>query len=225
MQYVRLCGGARGDAAVAVAIDDAVAMIPVRTMPVVSAALCAAVVAAGLLQTASGAGQFGDHKSCEECVAAGFGWHQSKAKCGGFANTDCAAAASLQAAASGAHPELSRLASEAASACAAPCGSAVECYGGRVHQDLARWKGGKGLAADHITSSRAQIGSTPRLTHYQIIGGKLYRQPKCMFEPRCRGIEYFLLWLLAGAPRRSSARPCPHFEMFFVDGPRRTAVD
>uniref|UniRef100_A0A914WRT2 Glycosyl transferase CAP10 domain-containing protein n=1 Tax=Plectus sambesii TaxID=2011161 RepID=A0A914WRT2_9BILA len=39
-----------------------------------------------------------------------------------------------------------------------------------------------------------------RGVHYQIIDHKLYRQEKCMFGPRCEGVEHFILELIDELP-------------------------
>lgn len=47
----------------------------------------------------------------------------------------------------------------------------------------------------------AAVKSAPwPLVKYQILGGKLYRSRECLFPPRCRGIEHFLLELAPELP-------------------------
>ena len=155
---------------------------------------------------------FDAYSSCDACVAAGFGWSIAKSKCGGYANRDCSLCEVL--------PVVANLSHECSLAVASawgkhvPCTTAHECYGARIHNDLQRWRtGGGGITRDHFLAAQQKFGMR-KLSHYQIVSGQLYRDEKCMFEPRCRGIEYFLHWLLAeDAARDASAPKLPDMEL------------
>ena len=65
---------------------------------------CAAI-AVLLLSTAQVCvgGKFSKFTTCEDCVAAGYGWSASKGKCGGYSTKTCAAAAITEPAAGEGH--------------------------------------------------------------------------------------------------------------------------
>ena len=99
-------------------------------------ALCALVGSRWLLLlalAACGAGsasRFDSLTSCEDCVAAGFGWSVRKAKCGGYSNRDCS-----QCSSSSARHELAQ-AVDAALRRYEPCATPHECFGARIQHDL-----------------------------------------------------------------------------------------
>ena len=74
----------------------------------------------------------------------------------------------------------------------------------------ARWAK-NGITKKNFKESLSRVDQM-RMTHYQIIGGKLYRTESCMFEPRCRGVEYFFHWLLEEDKRGTSTKPLPDME-------------
>ncbi len=149
-------------------------------------------------------GKFDVYSSCDACIAAGFGWSVAKSKCGGYANRDCSLCEALPADGDVSH-EYS-LAVATALRDYTPCTTAHECYGARIHSDLQRWRmGGGGITRDQFLAAQQKFGMR-KLSHYQIVAGQLYRDEKCMFEPRCRGIEYFLHWLLAEDAARGGAK-------------------
>jgi protein glucosyltransferase len=151
-----------------------------------------------LLSEPALAGRFDAYTSCEACVAAGFGWSVPKAKCGGYSNTDCSQCEAAPAAPAVADEQHEySLAVSAARRSYTPCETAHGCFGARIQHDLQPWRGGGGgITRQQFLAAHQKFGSR-KLSHYQIIDGQLYRDEKCMFEPRCRGIEYFLHWLLA----------------------------
>src|SRR6185295_6134085 len=61
---------------------------------------------------------------------------------------------------------------------------------------LAPWRS-SGIRREDLAAARA----LPRpLVKYQILGGRLYRDEKCYFPPRCAGIEHFLLEIAPELP-------------------------
>lgn len=65
-------------------------------------------------------------------------------------------------------------------------GQGCACFKPQIDLDLANWIDVK-LDAQLLSTSKS-FG-----VHYQIIDNKLYRQKSCLFQPRCQGVEYFLL--------------------------------
>lgn len=61
-----------------------------------------------------------------------------------------------------------------------------DCFKKQIDLDLADWKDVK--LNIKLLSNTKKFG-----IHYQIINNTLYRQKKCLFQPRCEGVEYFLL--------------------------------
>jgi hypothetical protein len=163
------------------------------------------------------AARFDAYTTCNSCVGAGFGWSVSKSKCGGYANRDCSQCEA---------PAVADTSHECSLAMAdalrnyTPCTSVHECYGARIHRDLERWRAGGGITRDQFLAAQQKFGMR-KLSHYQIVAGQLYRDEKCMFEPRCRGIEYFLHWLLAEDSARGSHRaalfPTPPISLYKSD--------
>jgi len=75
----------------------------------------------------------------------------------------------------------------------APCiATDCACYADQITQDLAIFS--KGITKEDFD----RVGE--RGVHYQIINHKLYREQKCMFGPRCAGVEHFLLELVKELP-------------------------
>ena len=68
------------------------------------------------------------------------------------------------------------------------------CHDGQISSDLAVFS--SGITKDQM----AAAADIPRVTKYQIIGGKLYRSHDCMFPFRCAGIEHYLLSLADSLP-------------------------
>lgn len=52
-----------------------------KLLPQVVAALC--------LVAGAAAGKFSKYTTCGDCIAAGWGWHPTKNKCGAFPNKEC----------------------------------------------------------------------------------------------------------------------------------------
>ena len=156
---------------------------------------------------AGSASRFDSLTSCEDCVAAGFGWSVRKAKCGGYSNRDCSQCGS-------ARHELAQ-AVDAALRRYEPCATPHECFGARIQHDLRHWQGG--IRREAFAAAVEQLGLR-RLSHYQIIDGQLYRDAKCMFEPRCRGIEYFIHWLLSEDRAGTASGPLPDMELLVKCG-------
>eukprot|EP01051_Picozoa_sp_SAG22_P009596 SAG22_NODE_809_length_7067_cov_5.261768_4_plen_310_part_00 len=174
------------------------------------------------------AGKFDGFKDCSSCVAAGFGWSEAKQRCGGFANKECApaastgtAAASPAAAAAAAEPagKWARLLALHEAAVAAHVGcKGIGCFRSVIDADLAPWNE-TGITRSIFERTRQYNMFDPvtkqpagRMNHYQIIGGRLYRSDRCSsrsgrlsFHPRCEGIEHTLLELLAEDTRNKAA--------------------
>ena len=72
--------------------------------------------------------------------------------------------------------------------------SCVTPFDDVIEDDLSVWREMGGISQTMFEESK-QLG-----VHYQVIGGKLYRQKECMFGPRCRGVEHFLLEVIDDLP-------------------------
>ncbi|KAJ1111933.1 hypothetical protein NDU88_000205 [Pleurodeles waltl] len=68
------------------------------------------------------------------------------------------------------------------------------CHRSVLERDLAILRDGitKDLLSDVVSR---KLG-----THYQILGGKLYREAECMFPARCSGVEHFILEIIGNLP-------------------------
>lgn len=68
------------------------------------------------------------------------------------------------------------------------------CHHSVLERDLAIFRDGitKDLLSDVVDR---KLG-----THYQILGGKLYREAECMFPARCSGVEHFILEIIGHLP-------------------------
>ncbi|XP_069491806.1 protein O-glucosyltransferase 1 [Ambystoma mexicanum] len=68
------------------------------------------------------------------------------------------------------------------------------CHRSVLERDLALFHNGidKELLSDVVSR---KLG-----THYQILGGKLYRETDCMFPARCSGVEHFILEIIDRLP-------------------------
>ncbi|XP_022644694.1 protein O-glucosyltransferase 1-like isoform X1 [Varroa destructor] len=66
------------------------------------------------------------------------------------------------------------------------------CHYQVIARDLAPWA--SGIEKKDVDRAK-QSG-----VHYQIVGGRLYRQEECMFPFRCSGVEHFLLGLASKMP-------------------------
>lgn len=64
--------------------------------------------------------------------------------------------------------------------------STCDCFKKQIDLDLSSWNGTK--LTPKLLSANKNLG-----VHYQIINNKLYRQKDCLFQFRCKGIEYYLL--------------------------------
>ncbi|XP_058944033.2 protein O-glucosyltransferase 1 [Pocillopora verrucosa] len=68
------------------------------------------------------------------------------------------------------------------------------CYSDVIDDDLRIWKDRGGITKKDFDNS------ADRGVHYQIIDHKLYREEKCMFTFRCKGVEHFILELIDNLP-------------------------
>lgn len=69
-----------------------------------------------------------------------------------------------------------------------------EIYNFVLQNDLSVWKDKGGITYQEF------IASKPLGVHYQIIDHVLYREPKCIFGPRCKGVEHFILNIIDRLP-------------------------
>jgi protein glucosyltransferase len=156
-------------------------------------ALAAAVCSAAVAETNV---DFQSFSSCASCVAAGFGWSVARSKCGHFKNKQCPSTPARDQRFAAIWTAIDAAAASCASTPA--CTTARECYGARIEHDLAPWRNAGGVSREAFQRTAAERFKTGMgLSHYQIVGGRLYRDERCMFSARCRGVEYFLHWLLA----------------------------
>ena len=63
-----------------------------------------------------------------------------------------------------------------------------------MEDDLAVWKKRGSITWAEFVAAKS-LG-----VHYQIINHTLYRETKCMFGPRCKGIEHFILSIIDQLP-------------------------
>lgn len=63
-----------------------------------------------------------------------------------------------------------------------------------IMDDLLPWKQKGGITYESFNEAK------PWGVHYQILDHKLYRQEKCLFEQRCKGVEYYLLKIVDDVP-------------------------
>ncbi|CAG0896988.1 unnamed protein product [Darwinula stevensoni] len=68
----------------------------------------------------------------------------------------------------------------------------TSCYKELIDADLSIFQ--EGITRDMLNSAKV-LG-----TRYQIVGGKLYRQGRCVFPARCQGIEHFILQVVDRLP-------------------------
>ena len=61
-----------------------------------------------------------------------------------------------------------------------------------ILNDLSVWRGG--ISREEFEQAK------PLGVHYQIIDHKLYREPDCMFNSRCEGVQHFLLKIINQLP-------------------------
>lgn len=66
------------------------------------------------------------------------------------------------------------------------------CFARQVQDDLEPFKSGISKAMLKETAQRG--------VHYQIIGGRVFRNPNCLFEARCEGVEKALLQISSSLP-------------------------
>ena len=122
------------------------------------------------------AGRFDSYTSCETCVGAGFGWHLAKAKCGGYANTDCS---QCEAAAAAGPPHECSLAVAAAKRSFTPCVSAHQCYGARIHHDLQPWSRSGGITRQQFLAANESFGGFTSNLPQLFISGTFLRDCLC----------------------------------------------
>uniref|UniRef100_F1L8N4 CAP10 family protein CPIJ013394 n=1 Tax=Ascaris suum TaxID=6253 RepID=F1L8N4_ASCSU len=66
------------------------------------------------------------------------------------------------------------------------------CFQSQIENDLSPFQNG-------IDESML-LAASAHGVRYQLIGGRLFRQPQCPFEARCEGVEYFLVHLADSLP-------------------------
>uniref|UniRef100_W5MHY0 Protein O-glucosyltransferase 1 n=1 Tax=Lepisosteus oculatus TaxID=7918 RepID=W5MHY0_LEPOC len=68
------------------------------------------------------------------------------------------------------------------------------CHLSVLENDLRPFRGG--ISKDLLVGTvQRGVG-----THYQVIGGRLYREQSCMFPARCSGVEHFILEVIGRLP-------------------------
>ncbi len=75
-----------------------------------------------------------------------------------------------------------------------PSSNCITPFDAVIQDDLSVWRERGGITKQVFDDS------TTLGVHYQIIDHKLYRQRECMFESRCRGVEYFISKIINQLP-------------------------
>jgi len=108
------------------------------------------------------------------------------------------------------------------------CGEATPCFESTLNQALAPWET-SGITPAHLKAMH-EVRDAQRLTFYQIIDGKLFRDDSqfaglgpgwtgCFIQSRCKGIEFFLREVLSRAAKDGTSFPDVEFFVNVRDTP------